>query len=268
MWNVTLNETTRLTIELRDLVDNGDNSVDIWDFDYPSYYKGQEKTAFERKVIDHYYFRQIGSETVGRFLHQFRTKVKEIMPYYIQLYQSQELMQSIEDPFGNVDIVETFEQETEGQGSSQASGTSSGETTNTDSTSSEGSETSTNTSDKTASEDKTHKYSNTPQGNLSNLDNYLTEGSIDDNTYSEDIESTGTSSNTNETTSSGSSTASSTNTGSSSSTSKETIKHTLTKKGNQGVNTYAHDMKELRDTFLNIDMMVINELNELFLGVY
>jgi hypothetical protein len=47
-----------------------------------------------------------------------------------------------------------------------------------------------------------------------------------------------------------------------------TTKHTYTKKGNQGVNTYAHDMKELRDTFLNIDMMIINELKDLFLQAY
>lgn len=212
MWKTTLYETSRLTLELRDIVDNGDNSVDIWDFDYPSFYEGAEKTAFERKVIDHFYFRQIGSETVGRFLHQFRTKVREIMPYYIQLYDSQALMQSIEDPFGNVDITETFEQESSGQSSSMSTSESEG----------------------------LRKFSNTPQGSVNNLDDYMTDATQESGNAS----------------------------GTGSSESSGTVKHTFTKKGNQGVNTYAHDMEELRKTFRNIDMEVINELNTLFLGVY
>lgn len=236
MWTVTLYETSRLTLELRDIVDNGDNSVDIWDFEYPSFYEGEEKKAFEKKVIDHYYFRQIGSETVGRFLHQFRTRVREIMPYYIQLYESEALMKGIEDPFGNVDITETFEQTSTGQ--------SSGQTTGSSMQSSEDS--------RTGNQNTERRFSNTPQGSISNIDNYLTEATKEHGSHSETVESSGTGSS--ETTSKGSSSG--------------TVKHTFTKKGNQGVNTYAHDMEELRKTFRNIDMEVINELNSLFLGVY
>ena len=216
MWMTTLYDTTRLTIELRDLVDNGDNSVDIWDFEYPSFYEGEEKKTFERKVIDHFYFRQIGQETVGRFLHCFRTKIREIMPYYIQLYKSQEIMENLDDPFGNVDIIETFEQET--SGSSESSGSSS------------------------SNENRQHKFANTPQGSIENIDNYMSEAFKDENEDSSTSNASGSS--------------------------EGTVKHTLTRKGNQGVNTYAHDMLELRETFLNIDMMIINDLNELFLGVY
>ena len=74
---------SKLTVELGEIVEKG---VDIWGFDYPSFYEGEEKTAFEKKVIDHFYFRQIGQETVGRFLHYFRARVREIMPYYIKVY--------------------------------------------------------------------------------------------------------------------------------------------------------------------------------------
>lgn len=304
MWMTTLYETSKLTVELCDIVDNGDNSVDIWDFDYPSFYKGAEKKAFERKVIDHYYFRQIGSETVGRFLHQFRTKVREIMPYYIQLYESQALMQSIEDPFGNVDIVETFEQEssdtssgtssfhnssnTSGTTSGTASGTSTNTTSGTESAESETATTNTSneTTSQTVSEDKEHRFSNTPQGSIENINRYMTEASLDDNstTTSGTVATTGGGSNntttsgthsstmddTSEATTSGTSSEDATASGDSdsSTTSSGTVKHTFTKKGNQGVNTYAHDVKELRETFLNIDMMIINDLNCLFLGVY
>ena len=38
-----------------------------------------------------------------------------------------------------------------------------------------------------------------------------------------------------------------------------TTKHTLARKGNQGVNTYAHDMLEFRQLFLNIEQQIIND---------
>lgn len=228
MWMTTLNETTRLTIDLRDIVDNGENSVDIFDFDYPCFYQGEAKKAFEQKIIDHYYFRQIGSETVGRFLHQFRTKMREIMPYYNQLYESEKFMKDIEDPFATVDYTETYEE--------TASGTSS--------TSSQAS----SNDSRTLLEDREHKFSNTPQGSIENLDKYLTEGSVDDNMTTDSGESSST--------------------GSGQSTSSGTVTHTLTKKGAMGVTTFGHDMIEYRQSFLNIDMEVIKELNCLFLGVY
>ena len=196
MWISRTYDTTKLTVELRNVLE----CVDLWDFDYPTYYKGEQKKAFEQKVNDHFYLRQIGQETVGRFLHMFRARVREIMPYYIQLYESEALMKGIDDPFGNVDITETFEQESTSTGSG-------------------------------ASE---RKYSDTPQGSITNLESYLTNAETNEN----NAESNGT------------------------------VRHTFTKKGNQGVNTYAHDMKELRETFLNIDMQIIEDLNCLFLGVY
>lgn len=207
MWTEPYN-TTKLTLELREIVDNVDNPVDIWDFDYPSFYTGDAKKVFERKVIDHYYFRQIGQETVGRFLHCFRSRIRDIMPYYVQLYESEKYMKEIDDPFATVDFTETFESEHSG------------------------------TDNRTSAEDREHRFSSTPQGSISNLDSYMTEASRDGATNNDTLESTGT------------------------------VKHTLTKKGAMGVTTFGHDMIEYRQSFLNIDLMVINELNDLFLGVY
>lgn len=263
MWT-----TTKTTLELRELVDNVENPVDIWNFAYPSYYEGEQKKAFERKVIDHYYFREIGQETVGRWLHMFRTRIREIMPYYIQLYKSEELMNSIEDPFATVDYTETFRQtstdNTTGSQSGESSGTVNGETSNTSEVTSESS----GTDNRTTTEDKERKFSNTPQGSISNLDSYMTEASIEDNGGTDKLESN--SSGSSDSSSSGTSKETSSGT-SSLETSEEktgTIEHTLTKKGAMGVTTFGHDMIEYRQTFLNIDMMIINELNDLFLGVY
>lgn len=234
-------DNTQVTVELRHLVESG---IKVWDFDYPSYYKGEQKKTFEQKVLDHFWCRQIGMETPGRWLHYFRTRIREIMPYYIQLYESEALMRAIDDPFGNVDIVETFEQESSGE----SSGTSRTENTG----NSSGSE----SEDRKTIENHERKFSNTPQGSIENLDNYLTEANVetaDDGELLDKYHEASTSA---------------TSEGVSSGTESAQVKHTLTRKGNQGVNTYAHDMNELRQTFLNIDLYIINELNDLFLMVY
>lgn len=248
---------TKVTLELNDLLENG---CKPWAFDYPSYYKGAEKEAFEQKVLDHYRFRQIGQETPGRWLHYFRSRIREIMPYYIQLYESEALMKGLEDPFANVDIRETFEQTSTGehsgslnratQGTLESGITGSTETQTQDKENNNGS--------------STKKFSNTPQGSISNLDSYMTEATQE----SAENEKTGNGSSDTTSTSTQSDVSTSSQTDATTGMEKGTVKHTFTKKGNQGVNTYAHDMKELRETFLNIDMMIIRELNDLFLMVY
>ena len=119
---------SRVTAELREILDAG---VKLWDFDYPSYYKGEEKQAFEQKVIDHFYFRQIGAETVGRFLHYFRRTVREVMPYYIQRYKSVELMDDPEiRPLENYNMIEEFS--AEGSEDETRSGTTGGTSSGTE----------------------------------------------------------------------------------------------------------------------------------------
>lgn len=250
-------DNTQVTVELRELVENG---VDVWAFDYPSYYKGGEKKAFEQKVLDHYWLRQIGQETAGRWLHYFRSRINEIMPYYIQLYESQALMAGIDDPFGNVDIVETYEEERTGR----TTGKLSSETTGTSSTENTGESSGTDTENRGHTEEHIRKFSNTPQGSVSNLDNYMTEANVE--TADDGDTLNGTHSAQTSATSTG--TASGSQEDNTEGTEESTTRHTFTKKGNQGVNTYAHDMKELRETFLNIDLMIINELKDLFLQVY
>lgn len=205
--------TTKVTLELRDVLAGG---VDLWDFDYPSYYKGEEKKAFEQRVIDHFYFRQIGQETVGRFLHYFRTKVREVMPYYIDMYESVKLFKEQGDPFEAYNLTETFERETTSEADASSSGSSSG--------------------------NRESRFSKTPQGSVENLDRYLTEANRD--TVGD------SSSSSSETSGSG------------------TEKYTMTRRGNIGVQPLGQEIKIYREAILNVDMLIIKDLEELFLGVY
>lgn len=244
MW-----DTSKLTVELRELVESG---IDIWDFEYPSYYEGEAKRAFERKVIDHFYFRQIGQETPARFLHYFRTRIREIMPYYIQRYKSVEMMDELEDPFESYNLTETYEQERVGTG--EASVKTSNESSSTGS-----SDKVANTSE-AGTTDNTKRFSNTPQGSIDNLDKYLTEATIDDGSTSHTMDATENASENTSATSEGSS--------ESTTSDNETMRYTMTRKGNIGVSTLAQEMNSLRTSFINVDLEIINELNDLFLLVY
>ena len=151
---------TGVTVELRKLVESG---IDVWAFDYPSYYKGDDKKAFEQKVLDHFWFRQIGQETPGRWLHYFRSRIREIMPYYIQRYESVELLKNAGDPFEAYNLTEEYTEDTKDTG--KTTGKSS---TNSNSTA-----------------ENVKRFSNTPQGSVENLDTYLTEATRDNGTGTE-----------------------------------------------------------------------------------
>lgn len=229
---------------------------------YPMYVPTNEKNysliptreELNKKILNHYKYREIGFETVGRFIDELEITMNEIMPYYYSLYKSADIMNGISDPFGNVDIKETFEQETEGSSRGSSSGTAENET-NTNASS--------NTNTDMTNNSK-NVNSKTPQGQLEIND-------IDSVKYADNVTWNRDSSNSNGNTEDESTTTSSSSSSGESlneTTGKTT--HTFLKQGNQGVNTYAHDMKELREIFINIEQQIINDdrVQELFMLVY
>ena len=77
----------------------------IFDFDYPIFdeaYRG----ILEKKIIRHYYTREIGAETFGLFQLYLSDKMNEIMPYYNQLYASELLSNNI-NPLTNSGYYQT-----------------------------------------------------------------------------------------------------------------------------------------------------------------
>jgi hypothetical protein len=195
----------------------------IWNFECGWHYTGDDQKAFEDKVIDHFRFRQIGFETPGRFIFEFQKKFKEIMPYYVQLYHSAELMEAIDDPLENYSMIE----ESSSTGSSSASGSGSHSTTNN-------------------AGQRMRKHLDTPQGRIANLtDGYMSYADQDDAVTDKE----------------------SGNESNESSVESEATT-TLTRHGNIGVTTYAQMLEGLRQTFLNIDMMIIDEIDEVFLQTF
>lgn len=240
-----LYDNTNVTVELHELVESG---VNIWDFDYPSFYKGVEKTAFEQKVIDHYFFRQIGQETPARWLHMFRTRIREVMPYYVDLYKTVEQFRENENPFEAYNLEESFERLVQNTSQHDSEGgfnqTTSG--------------TKTDASHQNVDVKGEQKNSDTPQGVIDNIDNYLTSAVKN---HDETVTAYSGTSGTKDT-------MDSTSTNSDTTQGEQTEQYHITRKGNIGVQTFGEEMVKHRKAIINIDMMVIDELKDLFLGVY
>lgn len=92
------------TITLGELIEN---NVNIFDFDYP-FYNEERRKQFEQHFIEHFYFDEIGQETVARFKHRLKIKLNLIMPYWNKIFLADELEQRILD---NYDVTETYEKE-------------------------------------------------------------------------------------------------------------------------------------------------------------
>lgn len=72
------------TIELRTILASG---YDIFRFPY-EFYDPKQKHRFEESFIRHFYFREIGCETVDRFIWYLEDKMKTVFPYYNELFKT------------------------------------------------------------------------------------------------------------------------------------------------------------------------------------
>ena len=77
----------KYTMELRDIIES--QNVDLFDFDYEYYadnYALQKR--FENMFIQHYYFHEIGFETVERFKWNLKARLDINAPKYKQYWDS------------------------------------------------------------------------------------------------------------------------------------------------------------------------------------
>ena len=232
-----------------------------------------------KKILKHYYLREICSETVGIWKLWLNTRLEEILPYYNQLYKSALLEFN---PLYDVNITRTHnrtidENKTENGTSTETStdkNTGSGTRDNTASGTNKNSGTS-NVSDSGSSNSK-DLYSDTPQGALTGIETetYLTNARKITNTDSSTSESNNSGSgeykDTGNINYSDTSDRTNTKNGSNSNTGtmNNTEEYLETVSGKQGSGSYSAMLKEYRDTFLNIDRMVIAEFDDLFFGLW
>lgn len=244
----------------------------VFDFEWPIFDE-EYRVPLEKKILRYFYTREIGCETYGLWKLMLQNKLCEIMPYYNQLYMSELLMAGV-NPLTDVDYTKTGNRTDEG---ADTRTTEREGTDNTESTATSKDVRGTETSGRDSTSvygNQTHikKYSDTPQGSLTGVENgtYLTEAEF--NTDSDDTNTTITTSGkedvTDQVDSSG--TVKNTTTGNESSkgTTNNTAEYLEKVTGKMGGTSYAKMLRELRESFLNIDRDILKVLGTLFMNVW
>lgn len=184
-----------------------------------AFFDANYKPVICKKILKHYYLREICSETVGIWKLWMNERLEMIMPYYNQMYES-ELIQF--NPMHDVDVTRTYNRDV--GNTENATGTSEGTSTNTN----------------------RDLYSDTPQGAITGLENetYLTNArKVTDNGAT-----TGEFENNRE--------------------ANSTEEYVETLVGKHGAGNFSKMLQDFRDTFLNIDKLVIDEFEDLFFGLW
>lgn len=184
------------------------------------------KEKLATKIVEHYFFREIGFETPAMFKHFAKIKMEEIMEDYLPVIYSNSIKF---DPLVNVDFTETFEREIDG--TAQNDGTSNSSSNSTTS--------------------NLGIVNNTPETNITKQD-------IESGLYASQVNQGDNNSNINDNT-----------TTQNNSSSNSTEKYTKNTKGNSGVSATAQALiLQYRDTIRAVDREIIENLNDLFMGIY
>lgn len=123
----------RYTAELRELIWTfGEDEVISWftDYDLHDYLTDEEiavinergtwsKEKLAKRIIEHYFTREISQETAGEFKLHAKVAMQEIMEEKLPLIYSASIKY---DPLVNVDYTETYQGENEGNSTSNSSG--------------------------------------------------------------------------------------------------------------------------------------------------
>ena len=228
-----------VTMEIREMMTqpliNG-----VFTFDYEFYSDNiQDKETFEKLFVSHFYFREIGFETPERFKFKLQAKLNLIMPYYRQLALTEwDKVRTIEQMMTSKNLTETTEHTQSIQGNSE---TQSNQSSNS------------NTTQNTTSSNES-KASNLADGvSQSSLDDgYLTASGKTEQTDNTQSEATGNANQSilgnNE--------------------QQLTEKTTFTSNGDIGIQTPAYAITEWRKVIINLNQMIINECEDLFLKIY
>ena len=206
----------------------------VFDFPYPIFDEDY-RSVLETKILMHYYTREIALETAGLWKHFLDFRMNDIMPYYNELYKSALLEFN---PLFSVDLTKDYTKTNDG--TIKDNGTETDKQTNT----------------RRSTKDNTVEdlYSDTPQGGLSGVDNktYLTNARkiTEDDTYNDTNSINGSRTKNNN-------------------QKLDNVENYLEHlKGKTPGVSYSKLLSEYRDTIINVDLQIINELRDLFFNLW
>ena len=230
----------------------------IFDFDFPIYDESY-RNVLCGKILKHYYTREIGLETVGLWKLHLDMRLNEIMPYYNQLYKSAMIDFN---PMYDVDLTTTMDRDTDGVTEINNEDKTVNNYTDTKNTNGNNTD-ETNYDDSSTNRDL---YAETPQGSLDNVENetYLTNARKNINVGEGHSKTTAEYNGAETITKTGDGTV--TKKGNTKVTSTED--YVLKVSGKNSSASYSKLLQEFRTTFLNIDLMIIGELGDLFMNLW
>lgn len=229
------------------------------------------RSVLNAKILKHFYTREIGYETYGLWKLKLNTKMQEIMPYYNEVYKTTlyEYNPVIDTDYKiEKEGTKTEDDTTEKGGTNNDTDTRNLTNTLTGTTQLDNDHEVEGTNDQT----QTDLYSKTPSGGLQGVLNaeYLTDARVINNdkgnTESGESHSTETQNKTyNET---GNITRNNTYNDTANFMGNTTEKYTETIIGRRGGVNYSKLIKDFRESLINIDMMIIDELRSLFMNLW
>lgn len=191
------------------------------------------RNTLNNNILNYYYESEIGVETAELFKKLLNDRMQLIMPKYNIMYQAQEELIESNNLLGNVNLTETMDKDV----------TSSLDQSDSGSASQTGSSTANNK----------NLYQDTPHGSISmeTLDSqnvYATNFTIDRNTNSSTVSDTSSSTRDQDATG--------------------TEDYVKTIIGNNGRKYNVDVFNNVVANLKNIDMLIINELDDLFMGIF
>ena len=244
----------------------------IFDFDFPMWDEAYRQTL-EEKILRTYYTREICEETVVLWKLRLETKLNNIMPYYNQLYKTTVLEFN---PLYDVDYTKTHE----GKGTETGDRTTSetGKNTTTQTTTgnvtnngTEGVETNNNTTD---TNNNLIKVADTPQNSVSSVTglstNWLSQVTQQEGNGTNKLTGSQntTTQNTQKSDGSLNETVDTTRSGTDKNEINSTDEYIEHIAGKMGTGSYSKAIAEVRANIINIDLLLISELQDLFFGLW
>ena len=238
------------TMEIRQMIDN--SLIGLFTFDYDFYSDNpKDKEEFEKLFVQWYYFREIGFETPERFKLKLQAKLNMIMPYYRQLALTEwDKVRTVEQMMTSKNLKETstHEQSITGNNESSSNGQS-------------------NQSGK-GSSTQHQSTTNTQNGKSSNLSDGVSQASLQDGylTSTSSVDDKGVQTLSGSTTDNTEVKSSQNTSGTNNQVLTEST--TFTSEGDIGIQTPAYAITEWRKILININQMIIEECNDLFMKLY
>lgn len=222
------------------------------------------RAVLNQKIIDHFYFREIGFETVGLFNNRLKTRLNEVMPYFNKLYETQLLNIN---PLITKSYTETFQRDATDK--RKTDGYETRDDKNAGLSEVSGTKTDTETRSTNTQSNSKVVGSDTPQGLLSaesiNSDLYASQATVGQNTDTESTDHSASESSDTTTKSEGSASSDVTRSGTDDSTKWEQFTRTI--EGFDGT-SQAELVMKFREALINVDQMVFDAIEDLFMQLW